>query len=188
MTNKAAGQYDDLVRLFADASPLAMSHWNPRSGEVFSVPRGKARKAVAAAFEQRLMEEEDWLEVPYLESDDAHALAVAFAETLHPGKGKTAILAALAGDKPFRKLREVLAGAPGLTRRYRTVLEAEAEERLVTFCEGLGLHLDDPRFAAVLTRLQSADDDEEMFEEEEHDAAHRPAAALSIGRLRPAER
>lgn len=187
MIQQAAGQYDKLIALFADASPLSMSHWNPRTGEVFSLPRGKRRKDAAAAFEQRLFQEEDWHEIPCLESDDAHALAVAFAETLHPGKGKTAVLAALAGDKPFRNLRQVLAGAPGLARRYRTVLEAEAEERLVTFCEGLGLVLADPRFAAAAARLQEPEFEDEPEPHDAHGAAHRPAAALSIGRPRRAE-
>jgi len=182
MINKTVGAYDKLVGLFADASPLAMSHWNPRTGEVFALPRGKTRKAAAAAFEQRLWQEEDWHEVPCLESDDAHALAVAFGQGLHPGKGKTAVLAALADDKPFRGLRQVLARAPGLARRYRAVQEAEAEERLVTFCESLGVVLEDPRFAAVLKRLHAQDRGCGESERERSDPTHRPTACLSIGR------
>lgn len=167
----AKGDWDALVRLFAAANPLRASHWNPRTGEVFTLPRGKERRARAEAFEQRLMNEEDWIEVPGLESDDAYALAIAFAATLQPGRGKAAVQQALAGPKPFRVLRHVLAGAPGLARRYDRMIRQEAELRLAEVCLGLELRLADKRFATALERLLAADepqedDDEEILDED----------------------
>lgn len=184
MTAKAKGDYDELVRLFATANPMTMSHWNPVTGEMFRLPRGKNAKAAASAFETRLWQEEDWLEVPYLESDAAHALALAFARGLRPGKGKTEILEALAEDKPFRKLRAVLGRAPGLQRRYDAVLDAEAETRLVMFCEELDLSLDDPRFAVALAELQ-AHEPVDGVEQDPHEVGPlRSPGSLSIGRRR----
>ena len=187
MTNHAKGDYDALVRLFAGANPMSMSHWNPMTGEVFFLPRGKSAKAAAAVFEARLWQEEDWLEVPYLESDSAHALAVAFARGLRPGKGKTEILESLTGDKPFRKLRAVLGRAPGLQRRYDAVLDAEAETRLVQFCAELDLSLGDPRFGVALAEIQAHEPVEVVEFEPREAGPRRSAASLSIGRVRDSE-
>lgn len=155
----AQGDWDRLVRLFADASPLNLSHWNPSTGEVFYLGKGKYRGAKAEAFQQRLFREDDWIEVPHLESADGFALAQKFAQSLSSGRGKTAVVQALAGPKPFRALRTVLAGAPGLQRRYERMLKAEAELRLAEVCLGLNLTLADPRFQTAAERLLEAEEE-----------------------------
>lgn len=166
-----------------------MSHWNPRTGEVFAAPRGKARTAAAEAFEARLFDDEDWIEVPCLESDVGHAMAVAFADGLRPGRGRTAVRAALAGPKPFRALREAMAGKPGIQRRYRRMLEEEASGRLVEFCVSQRMLLLDARFDAMLDALDAAataaemdDGDVEPVPPMPTAAARRAVASLSIGR------
>jgi hypothetical protein len=186
-TITAKGNYEVLVRLFAEASPLTMSHWNPMTGEVFWLPHGQAnRKATAEAFENRLFREQGWFEVPYLESDEAFGLAGSFAASLTAGRGKAEVMLALEGPKPFRALRTVLAGAPGLDRRHKRFVEAEAELRLATFCASQGLELDDPRFAIALGHAAETwgDDEEDLFEEEPQAAEKRPIGQLSIGRRR----
>jgi hypothetical protein len=184
-TVTAKGNYETLVRLFAEASPLTMSHWNPMTGEVFWLPHGQAnRKATAEAFENRLFREQGWFEVPFLESDEAFGLAGSFAASLTAGRGKADVMAALEGPKPFRALRTVLAGAPGLDRRHKRFVEAEAELRLATFCASQGLDLDDPRFAIALGHAAETwgDDEEDLFDEEPQIGDRRPVGQLSIGR------
>jgi hypothetical protein len=156
----ARGDWDRLVRLFADASPLNQSHWNTATGEVFYLGKSKDRQARAEAFQQRLFAEDDWIEVPYLESADGFALAQKFAQSLASGRGKTSVLQALAGPKPFRVLRTVLAGAPGLQRRYERMLKQEAELRLAEVCLGLNLTLADPRFQTAAERLLEAQEED----------------------------
>ncbi len=145
----AKGDWPKLVQLFAEASPLRMGHWNPVTGELFSAPRRKNSPAVAAAFELRLLQEDGWLEVPFLESDEAFALAVNWAQSLDPGRGKALVIQALAQEKPFRQLRVVLGQMVGLARRYDRAVREEAEARLVELCVGLGLTLAHPRFVEL---------------------------------------
>ncbi len=153
----ARGDWDALVRLCVQASPLSMSHWNPRTGEIFTLTKGRDRQARAEAFQQRLFSEDDWIEVPCLESADGYALAEAFANSLSSGRGKQAVQQALAGPKPFRALRQVLAQAPGLDRRYEKMVREEAELRLAELCLGLELLHPDPRFTQAAERLGQAD-------------------------------
>ncbi len=136
-----------------------MSHWNPRSGEVFVAPNGDKRSKAVADFEQKLFEDADWIEVPFVESDTAHELAVKWCETLAAGKGKVAVKTALLGPKPFRALRAALKGAPGLARRYQRALEEEAAIRLVEFCLSQDWRLDDPRFDAIADQIRQLDDE-----------------------------
>lgn len=177
---QAKGEWERLVRLFAGASPVTMSHWNPMTGETFEAPRGKQRQTTAERFEERLWREPDWVEVPWQESDVAHAMAAAFADHLQPGRGKSELMAALDGPKPFRAWRAVLLRHPGLKRRWQRIVEAEAAERLVTFCLGLGLTLDDPRFAQLAAELAQAEPETPTVVVPA--AVRRPARALSIGR------
>ncbi|MSP90306.1 MAG: hypothetical protein EXR79_00635 [Myxococcales bacterium] len=144
---RANGAWDRLVACFAAASPVSMSHWNPTTGEVFMLPRGRQRQATSLAFEQRLALETGWVEVPWLESPDAFALADAFAASLAPGRGRVEIVRALAGEKPFRALRCVLDAHPGLRRRYEREVLQEAAFRLVHTSMALGLEHDHPEFA-----------------------------------------
>lgn len=145
----ARGDWSRLVKLFADASPLRMGHWNPQTGETFVAPRGKNGRSAAQAFELRLLDEDGWIEVPFLESDEAYELAVDWAQSLDPGRGKTAVVHALNQEKPFRHLRTVLGQMIGLQRRYEKRVKEEAEARLVELCVGLGLRLDHPRFVEL---------------------------------------
>jgi hypothetical protein len=173
----ARGDWPVLVALFRDASPQSQSHWNPLTGEVFSLPRRGDRQRRADAFGLRLMREEGWQEVPWLESDDAFALLTAFVQGLAAGRGKRELLYALDADKPFRSVRAVLGRSPGLARRYQRVVAAEAELRLVQFCLDLGLELGAAEFASLaaelaVPELQAAAPTE-----------RRSLAALSIGRF-----
>jgi len=152
------GIFDDLLALFVNAHPINMSHWNPRSGAVFVAPTGEKRGKAVADFEQRLFDDADWIEVPFVESDTAHELAVKWCETLAAGKGKAAVKAALLGPKPFRALRAALKSAPGLARRYQRAMEEEAAIRLVEFCLSQDWRLNDPRFDAIAQRITDLDD------------------------------
>ncbi len=154
------GDIDALVRLFSRASPMSASHWNPLTGETFAV-RKKGQKQRLAAFEERLFEEDGWVEVPYAESDDAFALMDGWAEDLRPGKGRTAIVAALAGDKPFRSFRAAVKRFPGLYRRWQQTEAQEAAVRLVVFCLSQDGRIDDPRFKAIERELADEWDAEE---------------------------
>jgi hypothetical protein len=175
----ARGEWSQLVKLFAEASPLRMGHWNPQTGEIFAAPRRKNSRAIAVAFELRVLQEDGWLEVPFLESDEAFSLAVNWAQSLDPGRGKAAVTHALAQDKPFRQLRVVLGQMVGLQRRYEKAVREEAEARLVELCVGLGLTLDHPRFVELAPYFQ---DQEEVGSSPIVSAVQRRVDALSIGR------
>lgn len=172
----ARGDWRALVVLFRDANPQSLSHWNPSSGEVFALPRRGDRQRLADAFGLRVMREEGWQEVPWLESDDAFALLTAFVGGLAAGRGKRELLAALESDKPFRSCRAVLGRSPGLARRYQRVVDAEAELRLVQFCLDLGFEHVAPEFAPLAAELAVPELQASAPTE------RRTLAALSIGR------
>lgn len=158
---QVSGAWDVLVRLFARASPVSMSHWNPGTGECFELPRGKQRAATAARFEQRLWQDERWVEIPCQESADGYQQAVAFTAQLRPGKACQQLQRALAGPKPFRGFRAVLQAHPGLQRRWQDGVEAEAELRLAEFCLAQGWRLADPRFDVAVEKWLDATEPEE---------------------------
>lgn len=151
---RCKGGLDAAVSLFAAASPMTASHWNVLTGEVFQVRRGKRSRPRLAAFEERLFDEKGWHEVPFQESDDAYSMAVDFVDELSPGKGRSALRAAVEGDKPFRRFRDALKQYLGLQRRYKTVVAEEALGRLVVFCVANGLQVDDRRFASAAKELE----------------------------------
>ena len=180
---RAKGEWPRLVKLFAEASPLRMGHWNPLTGETFVAPRRKKNRAIAEAFELRLLDEEGWLEVPFLESDAAFELAVSWAQSLDPGRGKASVTAALAQEKPFRQLRVVLGQMVGLERRYEKAVREEAEARLVECCVSMDLTLDHPRFVELAPYF--VDVEEPVVGESPlvfKSAVARRVDALSIGR------
>ena len=147
---RAVGKWPDVHRLFREASPMTCSHWNPDTGEMFRVKSSKRQRLLVEAFEDRLFNEEGWHEVPFLESDDEFALMGDFAKELGRGKGRTELLAALAGDKPFRRFREVLQRRPGMERRWRTVANEEASVRLAIFCLGQALRFDHDEYRTAV--------------------------------------
>lgn len=151
---QAAGAWDKVHGLFRDASPMTCSHWNPTTGELFRVRSSRRQAALVEAFETRLFSEEGWYEVPFLESDDAFALMGDFARELGRGKGRTELLKALEGDKPFRRFREVLQRRPGLARRWKKVADEEAAMRLAVFCLGQGLTIDHPEFRRAVAEIE----------------------------------
>lgn len=183
------GQWPDLVRLFARASPVSMSHWNPATGELFEAPRGKQRAATVQRFEERLWKDANWIEIPYQESDEAFAAAQQFVDDLRAGKAKTQLAAALQGSKPFRAFRTVLAAHPGLQRRWNDLQNQQSAERLVEFCLSQSYFIDDPRFEQALESWLDAREAEEGDGEEPLPppvpvAARRPLGSLSLGRKR----
>ena len=159
---------------------MRMGHWNPQTGEVFVAPRGKKGRAIAHAFELRILEEDGWLEVPFLESDEAYELAVSWAQGLDPGRGKAAVTQALAQEKPFRQLRAVLGQMVGLDRRYEKAVREEAEARLVELCVGMGLRLAHARFDELAPYFR--DPEPEAATAAPVSAVQRRVSALSIGR------
>ncbi|MBM4344407.1 MAG: hypothetical protein FJ100_13645 [Deltaproteobacteria bacterium] len=186
-----AGDYRELLSLFADASPMSMSYWNPDTGELFALPAGKRRRAAAEAFDRRLLAESEgarlgWVEVPFQESDAGFAQALAFAEQLSPGRGRARLLRALAGEKPFRAFRAALHGMPGVHRKWQQVMIAEAELRLVGFCLANGWTIADDRFAAAVERWLDATEPAADPAGPHPLSARRPPEALSIGRTRAA--
>lgn len=189
------GDWAVLVRLFERASPVSMSHWNPWTGKVFELPRGKQRKVTGERFERRLMSEEseaaEWAEIPCEESDTEYLRAVAFAEELRPGAGRAELLAALHGPKPFRAFRAVLARHPGLERRWTTVSTHAAEERLAEFCLAQGWRLADSRFDLAVERWldaeERADGSAAIEDVVPVQLVMRTAGQLSLGRRPPAQ-
>jgi len=178
------GSWPDLVALCARASPISMSHWNPATGELFELPRGKARRAQAEAFEQRLWASDAWVEVPCQESDDAFAHARAFVAGLAPGRGKATLGHALDEAKPFRAFRAAIAAMPGLRRRWDAALAAEAEQRLAGFCLAHGWRIADRRFDDAVARWLDDRPDRDADPPPAAVAVRRGVAALSIGRPR----
>lgn len=187
------GDWTVLVRLFERSSPVSMSHWNPLTGKVFELPRGKQRKVTGERFERRLMGEEtdaaEWAEIPCEESDTEYRRSVAFAEELRPGAGRAELLAALHGLKPFRAFRAVLARHPGLERRWAAVATQAAEERLAEFCLAQGWRLADPRFDQAVERWldaeEAADGDSDQEAVAPVQLVMRTAGQLSLGRRIP---
>ena len=152
---RAKGTWRRVHALYRDASPMTCSHWNPLTGELFHVRSSRRQAALVEAFEERLFTEEGWHEVPFLESDDAFALMRDFAQDLGRGRGRTELLAALDGDKPFRRFREVLQRRPGLARRWRKVADEEASVRLAVFCLGQNLTFDHPEFERAVAEIEA---------------------------------
>lgn len=152
----------ELLDFFVQASPHSASHWNVETGELFSVRGRRGNRAAVEAFEERLFDEEGWVEVPWLESDDAFAMMEAFVASLAPGRGRTALQQALATDKPFRAFRAAIASRPGLLRRFRQVELEEASERLCQVAVGLDVELPYPalaeRQAAIRAEIEAAED------------------------------
>ncbi len=185
------GTWPELVRLFAHASPVSMSHWNPTTGETFEAPRGKQRAITVQRFEERLWRDTQWMEIPYQESDEAFAQTEQFVADLRAGKAKTQLAAALIGPKPFRAFRAVLGAHPGLQRRWNDLQAQQSAERLVEFCLAQGYLIEDPRFEQALEGwldAREAEDDEDDDEDAPIPAvpaaARRAIGSLSLGRKR----
>jgi hypothetical protein len=171
-----------LVELFVRADPRSCCHWNTETGEHFWLRRPRRQQVEREAFEARLFEEDGWVEVPWLESDDAYAMAKSFVEALEPGRGRTALLVALASPKPFRAFRTEIAARPGLARRWREAEVREATQRLCTIALSLDVPLGGDVFARLSTDIRAADDARER-EDRAADARQRAAAAAASGRV-----
>lgn len=157
------GDWPALVQLFAHASPVSMSHWQPQTGETFQVRPGNAAKRAAqgAAFEQRLWHEEQWVEIPCQESDVAFVQLQTFVAALRPGKAKAQLTVIVQAPKPFRHFRQRVAKWPGVARRWQSVVDAEAALRLAQFCLAQGWRLADPRFDDAVVQWLDATDEPE---------------------------
>ncbi len=156
-----------------------MSHWNPQTGELFELPRGKQRTATAERFEQRLWRDPQWVEIPCQESDGGFQLANQFVAQLRPGRGRHELAMALQGPKPFRALRAALERHPGLKRRWLAVVEQEATLRLTEFCLSQAWRLEDARFDAAVERWLDATDEDAAHADAFDGGARRPVDAQS---------
>lgn len=177
-SGRARGSWAAVHKLFRDASPLTCSHWNVDTGELFSVRSSRRQRGLVEAFEDRLFNEEGWVEVPFLESDDAFGLMREFAAELAPGKARTELLAALDQDKPFRRFRTVLGRRPGIARRWKKLADEEAGMRLAVFCLGQEVEMSGPEFAAA------ADAVREVWRESDRQEGRVAVSTLSLGRAR----
>ena len=175
----ARADYEHLISLFEHATANSASHWNPNTGEVFSVRSKRRARSRIEAFEERLFEETGWLEIPYQESDRAHAMLCAFATDLSPGAVRAVLLQALDGDKPFRTFRATISRHHGLQRRLRAWKRAEAEQRMVLFCLGRGLELDHQSFSTQADQLRE-ELEGELPSEASLDAVRVAVEALSM--------
>lgn len=169
MTTRLHTDWDRLVAAFRDATMVDTYYLNTRTGKILYHNPKKLGGARAEKIEARVFEEEDWVELPFQESDDEFAAMEAFAGSAEAGRARGELQAALAGEKPFRRFRETLRQHPEAMSAWDQTRLREALDRLVDFCEAMEIEIDHPAFGA----LQSA---------ARGDGSVAPAASLSIGR------
>lgn len=172
MTTRLHTDWDRLVVAFRDATMVDTYYLNTRTGHILYHNPKKLGAARAQRIETRVFEEEDWVELPFLESDDEFAAMEAFAEAA--GRSGAELREALAGEKPFRRFREVLRQQPDVMSAWEQERLRAALDRVIEFCEAMEIEIDHPAFAA----LQSAARGEGTVA---------PADTLSIGRRVSAE-
>ena len=135
------------LRAFREASPHSPAWVNVRTGEVKRFKPRKLAPEELEALEGSLYEDEDWVEVPYAESDDEFKDMQAFAMSAEAGGAGLRLLASLGGEKPFRAFRKLLGEDPAVAAAWHANRIGEAEARLWSFCKAYGIVLDHPQFA-----------------------------------------
>lgn len=164
--------WDRLVAAFRDATMVDTYYLNTRTGKLLYHNPRKLGAARAQKVEERVFEEEDWIEIPYVESDEEFAAMEAFASSGAAGEAREALRSAITSDKPFRRFREALRQAPGAAAAWEEERLRAALDRLVDFCEALEIEIDHPAFAALRSAARG-------------EATLAPASSLSIGRGAP---
>lgn len=173
MTTRLRTDWDRLVAAFRDATMVDTYYLNLRSGQVLYHNPRKIGAARAQKVEARVFEEEDWVELPFLESDEEFQAMEAFAASEAPGRAAPELRAALTGDKPFRRFREVLRAHPAASEAWEEQRLRAALDRLVDFCDAMEVAIDHPAFDALRAAASG-------------EGTVAPAGSLSIGRKRPA--
>lgn len=154
----AEEQAQVLISLFRDAGPHRCAHWNIVSQEVFSLRGRQGAESALEAFEQRLFEEDGWVEVPWVESDEAHGIAEAFVEEFDDPKLAARLGQALAGPKPFRAFRAVLATNPAVADLWREREDEAAAWRLAELCVAWDVAPPTAALQAMVETLRAQDD------------------------------
>lgn len=169
MTTRLRTDWDRLVAAFRDATMVDTYYLNLRTGHVlFHNPR-KIGAARAQKVEDRVFAEEDWVELPFLESDEEFAAMEAFAGSDDAGAAGVELTAALQGEKPFRRFRETLRLHPAVAEAWEQQRLRDAMDRLVEFCDAMEVAIDHPAFDALHAAATG-------------EGTVAPAASLSIGR------
>lgn len=178
MATPVKTDWDRLVAAFRDATLLDSYYLNSRTGQILFHNERKLGRKRAAKVEARVFDEPDWLELPFLESDDEYAEMQAFAESAEAEGAGPELLAALGGEKPFRRFREALRQHPTVAEAWEQVRLRSAIVRLVDFCEAFELTIEHPAFEAARAAFGAEDDPDA--------SAFAPAASLALGRRRAA--
>lgn len=123
----------------------------------------RMRAGRMAALEDELYSDEDWVEVPYSESDEEYRDMRGFAASTEAGKASRDLIFALADPKPFRAFRTTMAEEKyeRIARRWDNNRRSEAEQRLYWFCRAYELPVDHPRFTELAEVLTEEPDAEE---------------------------
>ena len=149
------------LRAFRQASPHRPSWINIETGEVKRFNPRKLGRAKYEALEERLYDEQGWVEVPYAESDDEFADMMSFAASPDAGKASKHLIFALQAPKPFRGFRTTLEQHQSAAAMWDANRLREAEHRLVAFCRAYDIHLDSERFQHVMQEQLSWNDEED---------------------------
>ncbi len=142
-------------RAFLQASPHSSSwvHLGTLEVKRFNPRRLGAKKAAAA--EEAMYADEQWVEVPYAESDDDYNDMRAFSTSPACGKASRDLLMALADPKPFRAFRVALKQHETAAKAWHDNRLAEADKRLWAFCRAYELSPDHPQFRRLDAELSA---------------------------------
>ncbi|NUN12806.1 MAG: hypothetical protein HUU55_04145 [Myxococcales bacterium] len=139
----------ELLQAFLNTTLFDTAYLHLGTGEVmFHNPR-RHSEAQNEEIETTIFSDEDWLEIPYLDSDEEHAEMAAFAHSISDEIAKSKLISALSADKPFRQFRAVLTANPKIAQRWHIKRLEIAIKRAVEFCEAVDIAPEDPSWAAL---------------------------------------
>jgi len=145
------------LRAFREANPHQVSWIHVGSGEVRRYnPRRSSRRKLER-LEAELYSDEQWVEVPYAESDDEYMAMRLFAASPEAGRASKHLLFALEEEKPFRAFRDALKNAPAVEARWQHQRTEEAARRLWAICVAYELPCDHPHFLRIAAQEAAAD-------------------------------
>lgn len=145
---------DTLFTAFLNTTLFETAYLHLGSGDVlFHNPR-RHSEAQNEEIETTVFSDEDWLEIPYLDSDEEHAEMTRFAQLIGDETTKARLMTALAADKPFRQFRTVLATSPNTEKRWRLKRLEIVMKRVVEFCEAVDIEPDDPSWPTIVESVR----------------------------------